>query len=469
MEIIWLALFISNVNPGNATLSRRSRGLPMTLSFKQAKLIASLLALVVVTRVVANEPPANTADVNPSKRAQVAVSVSKETTYITEPLRTDGSVDYVTALDQQARQRVTLGNNASVLFWQALGPGEIWEEIRDKYFQMLGIPRLPEKGDYFVNIQDYLAHRKDNEKSGNAKPEEESEDNVWYILDPAMKRPWSKQEYPVFAQWLEANEKPPSLIVEASKRPRRYDPLVGGMLIAVPLPLRSCCHGPGNIFQALIARAMLRLKDGKLEEAWDDLLTCHRLARLIGQGPTCVESLLASRTEEMACAGDLAFLQNTHLTAAQAVKMRHDLNRLPPMPKLAEKIEIAERFTYLDNVSAFSRQGLPGLAGLFSIKENKYLKPTLNSLVYYGKGTPVDWDISLCMGNAWFDRIAEAFNKPTLSQQKESLVKIKEELHNLKKKAADANSLERSMLDDPRKAISERLGEVLFVTLGPFP
>jgi hypothetical protein len=73
------------------------------------------------------------------------------------------------------------------------------------------------------------------------------------------------------------------------------------------------------------------------------------------------------------------------------------------------------------------------------------------------------------MGNAWFDRIAEAFNKPTLSQQKESLVKIKEELHNLKKKAADANSLERSMLDDPRKAISERLGEVLFVTLGPFP
>ena len=298
------------------------------------------------------------------------MTVSKETTYITEPLRKDGSVDYIAALDQRARQGVTLENNASVLFWQAVGPGEIWEDIRDKYFQKLGIPTLPEKGDYFVNIEDYLAHRKDSEKSVNAKPEEESQDDVWNILDPAMKRPWSKKEFPVIAQWLEANEKPLSLIVQASKRPRRYDPLVGGesaILISVPSLIIS--FFPGDIVEALVVRAMLRLNEGKVDEAWDDLLTCHRLARLMGQGPTMVEALVASGIEERACAGDLALLQNTHLTAAQAAKMREDLNKLPPMPKIGEKIDVAERFTYLDNVSEYSRQGLPGLAGLSSIKE----------------------------------------------------------------------------------------------------
>ena len=179
----------------------------MSHSFKQAMLIAALLALVVVTGVMADEPPANKPEVKKPQKPKVAVTVSKDTTYITEPLRKDGSVNYIAALNERTRQGVTLENNASVLFWQAVGPGEIWEEIRDQYFQMLGIPILPEKGDYFVDIEEYLAHRKDSEKSGNAKSEEAQVD-VYEILDPAMKRPWSKKEFPLLAQWVEANEKP---------------------------------------------------------------------------------------------------------------------------------------------------------------------------------------------------------------------------------------------------------------------
>ena len=125
----------------------------MSRPFKQAKLIASLLALVVATKLAADEPPANKSDAKASKKAKVAVSVSKETTYITEPLRKDGSVNYIAALNERSRQGVTLENNSAVLFWQAVGPGEIWEDVRDKYFQMLGIPRLPEKGNYFVSRQ----------------------------------------------------------------------------------------------------------------------------------------------------------------------------------------------------------------------------------------------------------------------------------------------------------------------------
>ncbi len=166
-------------------------------------------------------------------------TISKETTYITEPLRKDGSVDYVAALNQRFSQGVTPENNAAVLFWKAVGPEEICPEYRDKYFQMLGIPPLPEKGDYFVDLDKYVARQKNGTKPRDAKPEAGTQDNTWDQLSLAMKRPWSQQEFPVLAEWLAANEKPLALVVEASKRPRRYDPLCCGEktpLIAVLLP-----------------------------------------------------------------------------------------------------------------------------------------------------------------------------------------------------------------------------------------
>ena len=48
------------------------------------------------------------------------------------------------------QQGVTPENNAAVLFWKAMGPAVISKGYRERYFQMLGIPPLPEKGDYFV-------------------------------------------------------------------------------------------------------------------------------------------------------------------------------------------------------------------------------------------------------------------------------------------------------------------------------
>ena len=97
--------------------------------------------------------------VQPAGKRRVLVTISKETTYITEPLRKDGYVDYVAALDQRFRRGVTPENNAAVLFWQAMGPREINPQHRDEYFKMLGIPPLPEKGDYYVPLDEYAEGR----------------------------------------------------------------------------------------------------------------------------------------------------------------------------------------------------------------------------------------------------------------------------------------------------------------------
>jgi hypothetical protein len=75
-----------------------------------------------------------------------------------------------------------------------------------------------------------------------------------------MKQPWSEKEFPVLAGWLAANEKPLALLVAASKRPRRYDPLISrdGSVIGMLLP---ALNQDREAARALTTRAMLRRDD----------------------------------------------------------------------------------------------------------------------------------------------------------------------------------------------------------------
>ena len=229
--------------------------------------------------------PAENAAVQPPKSPKILITISKETTYITEPLRKDGYVNYVAALNQRFRAGVTPENNAAVHFWHAMGPSEIGPKYRDEYFKLLGFPPLPEKGDYYVSLDKYAQQGKDTAKPAQAG--EQGRDTYTEQLVPAMKRPWSKKEFPVLAGWLAANEKSLELFVTSTKRPRRYDPLIpeNGSVIAALLPAVQHYR---EAARALTARAMLHANEGKVDEAWDDLLACHRLARLVGQGATLV-------------------------------------------------------------------------------------------------------------------------------------------------------------------------------------
>ena len=56
---------------------------------------------------------------------QGGIVVSKETTFITEPLGEDGLPDYGAFLLNRASEGVAPQNNAAVLTWQAMWPGEL--------------------------------------------------------------------------------------------------------------------------------------------------------------------------------------------------------------------------------------------------------------------------------------------------------------------------------------------------------
>ncbi len=428
--------------------------------------LALSIALVGVPAFAA-EPSAEKQKTKLPAKPMVRVTIAKDTTYITEPLRKDGYPDYVAALNQRMSKGVTPENNAAVLFWRAMGPSLIYEKYREKHFQMLGAPLPPENGDYFVDYEKYSARYKSATNPEKPQSDATVGNDVFKQLEPAMKHPWSKQEYPVLAEWLGANEKPLALVTEASKRPRWYDPMVAGEktpLIGVCQPAISAYSRTGNVADALIARAMLRLDEGKPNEAWEDLLTCYRLARLFAQGSTIVEDVDARGINERAWSGNQALLQSTKLTSAMITKMRNDFDNLPPMSKIADVINITERFTYLDDIlftAKDTRASPAAIANTLSavdkidgdVRERNPLKLILES----AGDTEIDWNIPLRMGNARFDQFVNAMRKPAGVERKEA-VEIIDQSAATPRAAIDKQASERSLPDNTREARSRRLG-----------
>jgi len=134
-----------------------------------------------------------------------------------------------------------------------------------EFFRRLGIKEPPERGAYFVDL---WQHRKNDRKLDPG----EFEDFLHDEIDRCTRTPWTRRQHPEMAAWLAANEKPLALAVGASNRPRYYFPVLppktgkgSAGLLAAPLSGVQTCRGLAN---ALAARAMLRVGDGRPEDAW---------------------------------------------------------------------------------------------------------------------------------------------------------------------------------------------------------
>jgi hypothetical protein len=89
------------------------------------------------------------------------IAISRGTTRILGPLRADGYVDYVAALNQLMGGGVTPKENGAVEFWQVWGPEPILGPpgaVRpegDRFFALLGMAAPPYEGDYFLMPEAY--------------------------------------------------------------------------------------------------------------------------------------------------------------------------------------------------------------------------------------------------------------------------------------------------------------------------
>jgi len=359
------------------------------------------------------------------KDKKPAFTVGKDTTYVLGPKYKSGHIDYFTALNERMSKGVTPKNNANVLLMRAFGPKPEGARMPAEYYKWLKIDEPAEKGNYLVDFEKYLTDTLKRDGAFSDKFYEESE--------RVTKRPWTKKEFPDHAKWLEAMEKPLALAVEATKRPRYFNPLVTSNpgksgLVGALLPTLQKSRTVGR---ALSMRAMLHVGEGKHKEAWEDLQACHRLARLVGNGATLIEGLVGVALDMIAFDGDLAFLEGTKLDAAGLRKVLRDLQALPPIPATADKIDLGERFMFLDGVMMVDRYGPEYLDQMAGGKKPSG-KPDLLTKVAFAD---LEWDGALRKANHFYDRMVAAMREKDYQARTRKLDEMEQELKKLKPKS----------------------------------
>jgi RNA polymerase sigma factor (sigma-70 family) len=355
-------------------------------------------------------------------------TVGKETTYVAGPLDNEGYVDYETALNERLGKGIAPENNANVLLWQALRPAPKPTPMPAEFFQWLKLPAPSERDECFVDLARYATAAL--KLNGGEQTALLRRQRGW-----ATQRPWVEKDYPSIAGWLKANERPLALVLEATRRPDYYNPLVSRKsgeegwygLIGALLPGAVKCQR--EVAPALAARAMLHAGQARFDEAWQDVLACNRLGRLIARGADHDEFLLGAAINQAAGNAALALLDRANPTAQQARAWLRDLQRLPPMPPVADKVDLGVRFTFLNTVMLARRSPVKTLR-LIEILEGRPRLPrgTADPEPPQALIDALDWDALLRTGNDWHNRMVMALRVKGRADREQQLKRIEEPL-----------------------------------------
>src|SRR5439155_27303238 len=115
--------------------------------------------------------------------------------------------------------------------------------------------------------------------------------------------------------------------------------------------------------------AMGHVADGDSDGAWQDLLACRRLGRLVASRGSLIESLVGIAIDQIGANAQVTFLGHGKHSSKQIMAWLDDLRKLPPIAPLADKLDLCERFMALDtlqSVAAGGTEELDKLAGLGS-------------------------------------------------------------------------------------------------------
>ncbi|MBN9117829.1 MAG: hypothetical protein J0I06_01445 [Planctomycetes bacterium] len=402
-----------------------------------------------------------TPDPPPAAGKQKPFTIGKGTTLVTGPVDPAGYIDYAAALNERLSKGVTPATNANVAIWRVFGPTAPTVPTRRQdpagekppagFFDKLGTAEPPATGDYFVGIRAYCDRGAPNQ-----------EYSLKELTQRLSVRPWKVTDYKQLAEWITANEKPLAALREAVKLPRYYNPLIpvrgakgeSKGLLSAPLPGAQACRD--EVAPCFACRAMVLLDQNRPEEAWQDLLACHRLGRLIGRGGTVAEGIAGMVIELLACRAEAAYLDRAKLDAKGVERCLRDLLSLPPLPPIADKFDLGERFMFLDHVMQTSRQGVWFLER--SLGWQNFPNP-----LPYGPFEGVDWDPALESANRWYDRLTAAACEPSRAARAQKFAEYTADFKAVRGRAPDTTRLAKTLRDPavtPR-AKGEALGDLL--------
>jgi hypothetical protein len=131
---------------------------------------------------------------------------------------------------------------------------------------------------------------------------------------------------------------------------------------------------------------------------------------------------------------------------------------------MADKIDLGERFVFLDCVQMVRRGGVGVLEGLAPgappVKPDPKAQQAMDR---------IDWEPAFRNGNRWYDRFAAALRVLDRAERERQLDKTEADLEDLKKAAGEPENLAKILTagGEPDKAVGKAVGDVMIVLLMP--
>ncbi len=380
---------------------------------------------VFLTLLAVVAPVVRDADGDDSTKSRI--KIDRETTFLTGSLRTDGTVDYAAGINARMKQGVTPENNVCVLLCEAMQPLEVWD-MPPEYFKEIGRTPPPKDRSHVR----YLA-------AGIADPSSDAAKQRLYLVvefiqgDP---RPWKRLEFPEVAKVLDGDDEPLKIVHAAAGRDQFYSPVITrGVDEVDPLPLVAAMDPMTTqlpyLVHSLRFRAMLNLGEGNHEAAWEDLLACFKLTRLLGMGPSKIHAQRSYMLEERNCAAMEAYIRTTDPSRSQAKHYLRALQSLPSRARLSEKVDLFERCAYLDALLVIRTNQEGAIAYLDS---EPGLAATGKMVNLFWKDA-IDWNETLRIGNRYYDRLVKSLEETDLTQRREEATLLQQELKSLAERA----------------------------------
>lgn len=366
------------------------------------------------------------------------IRLSFATTYLTAPIRADGTINYSKALDEARRQRVAPADNAWIDLLKAMGIEILPDSIREEHLQRLDLALSDLPPGRFPSLHKYAQPQ---------DPVDGTKLNGALLL--ARTRLWAPPRLPDIAGWLTAIEPTLNAVAAASRKPGWYVPVVveadDAPLLSLRLPQADPLRQLGD---ALCARALWRAETGQTDAAVEDLLVGHRLARFLAQGTLAWELQQGLEIERHACEAGRVLATSEKLNARQLKDYLNSLDQLAAFPSPSSMLDQGDRFVCLDLISVLAKHGQPRFESLAALSSRTPMIP----------GALVDWNVALNESNRWYDRMVAAFGQGSPQARRTAVAAVGGNLEALEERAYHGG---RSLSGwaEPRRKLGERVAE----------
>jgi hypothetical protein len=379
------------------------------------------------------------------------ITVSRETTYLTEPLAADGLPDYGAALLASLGPAPRPEDNAAVDLLQVMWPLEIDAADLPAVCTALGIPNVPPA--------DPLQGDPRNDAAAKVTRE---------MMDAASERPWTAAEFPELAAWLIAREAALDRLVAAADRPRFWLPDPVLLRPGPELLLGINVSGEQNVRSAaylLVLRAQGHVGAGRHAAAWRDIRAAYRLSRLLAVPENTPQFLVTQMVAiginiRADAALTRSLLGAPDLPADVLAAIRRDLDALGPLPEPAASLA-NERLMCIDAAVGLARRTPGGRAGRPAMLCDVCEVSRSPSLVTTALLWSLDWDLVLQRINAEYDQLDAAARLPTHAARQSEFYRLAEVVQERMPRSGWAAAGHAVLGCCSRRYRSEFLGDVL--------